>query len=44
MSFEEDGFSIKPGQEAEERKRWNQLALFGLWLCRLPKRLRGISV
>jgi hypothetical protein len=32
MRFVENGFSKEPGQGAEERIRWNQLALFGLWL------------
>ena len=41
MRFSQDSFSQKRGQEEEERIRWNQLALFRLWLRRFPKRLHG---
>jgi len=34
-------FPHRPGDEQEERIRWNQLALFGLWLRRFPERLHG---
>jgi hypothetical protein len=37
--FGEDSFSKKPGQEEEEGMPGNQLALFRLWLRRLPERL-----
>jgi hypothetical protein len=46
VSFEEDGFSRKPGQEAEERISGNKVALFGLWLRGLPEWLhrRGFEL
>jgi hypothetical protein len=39
MRFGEDSFSRKPGQEAKERPRGYQVALFELWLLRLPERV-----
>jgi hypothetical protein len=41
MRFGEDSFSKKAGQEEEERIPRNKVALFGLWLRRVPERLRG---
>jgi hypothetical protein len=41
MRFGEDSFSKKTGQEEEERIPRNKVALFGLWLRRVPERLRG---
>jgi len=41
MRFGEDSFSQKPGEQEEERIRWNQVALLGLWLRRVPERLHG---
>jgi len=41
MQFRHDSFSKKPGLEEKERIPENQLALFGLWLRRLPERLHS---
>jgi hypothetical protein len=41
MRFRQDSFSKNPEQQEEERIRWNQVALFGMWLRSIPERLRS---
>jgi hypothetical protein len=38
------GFSHRPWDERKQRTRWNQVALFGLWLRGVPELLNEYAM